>query len=175
MNGQLNPTTAVMPVILSENENFPNNTILPVLIYRNVFQFITNDPASEIEQIFIKNSWGGTWRNGIYNFHHYHSISHEVLGLYSGWADLQIGGPGNEPMRLQKGDLIILPAGTAHRKINSGNNFAVVGAYPGGQDWDMNYGKPEELENAKNNIAHVSLPETDPVFGKTGKIFDFWK
>jgi uncharacterized protein YjlB len=175
MQGQIHMTPAVMPILFSENDNFPNNPKLPVLVYKNVFEFSSNDPASEVEQVFSENKWGDSWRNGIYNFHHYHSTAHEVLGVYSGWAEVQLGGPGNEPLRIEKGDLVVLPAGTAHKRLDSGDNFAVVGAYPQGQDWDMHYGKPEELQQAKHNISHVPLPYTDPVFGDKGKMFDFWR
>jgi uncharacterized protein YjlB len=175
MQGQINKTTAVRPLLLSENGNFPNNPKLPVLVYKQVFEFTGNDPASEVEQVFSRNDWGAFWRNGIYNFHHYHSTAHEVLGVYSGWAEVQLGGPENEPLRIQKGDIVVLPAGTAHKRLDSGDNFAVVGAYPPGQDWNMHYGKPEELQQAKHNISHVPLPETDPVYGEKGKMFDFWK
>jgi uncharacterized protein YjlB len=175
MQGQVNMNPTVVALRLKEIGNFPNNPKHPVLVYKNVFKFSSNDPASEVEQVFSENNWGGSWRNGIYNFHHYHSTSHEVLGVYSGWAEVQLGGPDNEPLRIEKGDLVVLPAGIAHKRLNSGDNFAVVGAYPQGQDWDMLYGKPEEIQQAKHNISHVPLPHTDPVFGENGKMFNFWK
>lgn len=160
---------------LEQNGNFPNNPELPVLVYRNVFDFTGNDLAATIEKVFAENNWGGSWRDGIYNFQHYHSTAHEALGIYGGWAEVQLGGPGNKPVRIEKGDLVVLPAGTAHKKISSGDGFAVVGAYPDGQTWDMNYGKDGELPKTKQNIANVRLPKNDPVFGKNGKIFEFWE
>lgn len=165
----------VIVLQLDENGFFPNNPELPVLLYRNVFHYSGPDPASEIEKVFRENNWGGSWRNGIYNFQHYHSTAHEALGVYAGWAEVQLGGPGNEPVTIKKGDLVVLPAGTAHRLINSGGGFSVVGAYPAGQNWDMMYGKEPEFEKAKQNIALVPLPENDPAFGATGKMFEIWK
>lgn len=175
MQGQVNMTPAVVPYIFSENDNFPNNPDFPVLLYKDVFRFGSNDEATEIEKVFARNNWGGSWRNGIYDYHHYHSTSHEVLAVYSGWAVVQLGGPNNDPVKITRGDMVVLPAGTAHKRIDSGDNFAVVGAYPQGRSWDMNYGKPEELEKAKQNIGRVPLPDTDPVFGEKGKMFDFWR
>lgn len=175
MHAQTNKNAEIITLQLEENGNFPNNTHLPVLLYKNVFDFSGGDPAATIEEVFSENSWGGSWRNGIFSFHHYHSNAHEALGVYGGWAIVQLGGPGNEPVRIEKGDLVVLPAGTVHKKIDSGAGFAVVGAYPDGKSYDMNYGKAEEVEIAKKNIANVPLPKHDPVFGKEGKMFDFWK
>lgn len=175
MQAQINPSAEIKTLLFSENGNFPNNPNLPVLLYKNVFDFSGPGPAAEIERIFSGNHWGGSWRNGIYNFQHYHSTAHEALGVYSGWAVVQLGGPENDPVKIEKGDLVVLPAGTAHKRIDSGDGFAVVGAYPDGQRWDMNYGKDDETEKARQNISQVPLPKNDPVFGAKGKMFDFWK
>ena len=173
MSAQLNKKAEMVVLQLNENGNFPNNTTLPVLLYKNVF---TNKVTPEtIESSFAKNNWGGSWRNGVYNFQHYHSTAHEAWGVYSGWAEVQLGGDGSDVVRIEKGDLVILPAGTAHKRIDSGAGFAVVGAYPDGQQWDMNYGKKDEAAKARPNISKVALPTTDPVFGKNGKIFEYWK
>ncbi len=174
-NAQINKNTKMETLKMEQNGNFPNNQELPVLVYRNVFDFSGDDPAAAIEKVFAENNWGGSWRDGIYNFQHYHSTAHEALGIYGGWAEVQLGGPGNKPVRIEKGDLVVLPAGTAHKKISSGDGFAVVGAYPDGQTWDMNYGKDGELPKTKQNVANVALPKNDPVFGKNGKMFGFWK
>ena len=174
-NAQINVKAKIRNLELSENGNFPNNTGLPVLLYKNVFNFLNNDPASTIEKVLAENNWSGSWRNGIYSFHHYHSTAHEALGVYAGWAEVQLGGPDSETLRIEKGDLVVLPAGTAHKKIRSGDGFAVVGAYPDGQNWDMNYGKDNELPKAKENISKVALPKNDPVYGNNGRMFDFWK
>lgn len=175
LNAQTNMNVEIITIQFKENGDFPNNPILPVLLYKDVFDFTSNDAASVIEQTFARNNWKGSWRNGIYTFQHYHSTAHEALGVYNGWAEVQLGGPESKIVRIEKGDLVVLPAGTAHKKINSGGGFAVVGAYPDGQSWDMNYGKPGESGKAKQNISQVKLPTNDPVFGKKGRIFDFWK
>jgi uncharacterized protein YjlB len=175
MQAQINPSAEIKTLLFSENGNFPNNPDLPVLLYKSVFDFSSPDPATEIEKTFSQNNWGGSWRNGIYNYHHYHTTAHEALGVYSGWAVVQLGGPKNDPVKIEKGDLVVLPAGTAHKRIDSGDEFAVVGAYPDGKSWDMNYGKEDETENARQNISRVPLPKNDPVFGAKGKMFEFWK
>lgn len=173
MHAQTNDNFEIVVLEFRENENIPNNLKLPVLLYKNVFEVNING-ASMIENVFATNNWGGSWRNGIYSYHHYHSTAHEALGVYSGWAVVQLGGPNNEPVRIEKGDLVILPAGTGHKKIESGNGFAVVGAYPDGQTWDMNYGE-EDVQKIRKNIERVSLPSKDPVAGEGGVMFKYWK
>ena len=69
----------------------------------------------------------------------------------------------------------MIPAGVSHKNISQSSDFKVVGAYPPGQKWDMNYGKPEERPKADQNIARVSLPPTDPVYGKEGLLLNYWK
>ena len=174
MNAQTNDSFELVTLQLSENGNFPNNSALPALLYKSVFDFEAGDPAATIEKIFSENNWGGSWRNGIFSYHHYHTTAHEALGVYGGWALVQLGGPGKDPVRIEKGDLVVLPAGTSHKKLDSGDGFAVVGAYPGGQSYDMNYGK-EDLQEAQRNISQVPLPENDPVLGENGKMFEHWK
>ena len=175
MSAQINSRAEIIVLQINENGNYPNNTKLPVLLYKNVFEFEGSNTAEMVEKAFAQNNWGGSWRNGIYNFQHYHSTAHEALGVYSGWAEVELGGPGNKTVKIEKGDLVVLPAGTAHKRIKAGDGFAVVGAYPDGQSWDMNYGKESEVDKSKSNITKVGLPRNDPVYGKNGGMFNFWK
>jgi uncharacterized protein YjlB len=70
---------------------FPNS-LLPLLLYRRAITTEAKDPASIFEQRFAGNDWTNSWRNGVYSFPHYHSTSHEVLGIFSSSATLRLGG-----------------------------------------------------------------------------------
>src|SRR5690606_41645915 len=100
MGAQINPEPQIVVLPLKENGFFPNNKTLPVLIYKQIFILDGLNPAGIIEDVLMKNNWGRSWRNGIYDYHHYHSTAHEALGVYSGWAEVQLGGPGTRPMRI---------------------------------------------------------------------------
>jgi len=161
--------------VLEDDGTFPNNPNLPLLVYKGALNPDGTDPASMVENIFGTYQWTGSWRNGIYGFHHYHSTAHEVLGIYGGSVRTQLGGPGGITVEAGKGDVIIIPAGVAHKNLGSSRDFRCVGAYAGGRSWDMNYGKPEERPAADHNIAQVPFPEMDPVYGPEGPLLRQWE
>jgi uncharacterized protein YjlB len=165
---------AVRTYLLKEAGNIPNNDTLPLLVYAGAIQLPDKDPASTCEAVFGGNGWGGMWRNGIFGFHHYHSTAHEVLGVYRGTARVQFGGENGVLVTVGAGDVIIIPAGVAHKNTGSSHDFGVVGAYPAGQNWDMNYGKANERPQADRNISQAPLPQKDPVFGADGPLKQYW-
>lgn len=171
----INQSPEIISELLSDDGTFPNNGKLPLLVYKNAIQIPSDNPAAAVERIFRENAWGSLWRNGIYSYQHYHSTAHEVLGVYGGYVTVQLGGPNGITIDGLAGDVIIIPAGVAHMNLGSSNDFRCVGAYPPGQDWDMNYGKPSERPAADHNIAKVPLPTTDPVYGADGPLVKSWK
>jgi uncharacterized protein YjlB len=170
----LNQSPEIISEILVDDGTFPNNDKLPLMVYKNAIAIPTQDPAGAVERIFRENEWGNSWRNGIYTYHHYHSTAHEVLGIYGGTVTVQLGGPNGIIVEGAAGDVIIIPAGVAHKNLGSSGDFRCVGAYPPGQDWDMNYGKPGERPKADQNIAKVPLPNNDPVYGADGPLIKGW-
>lgn len=109
----------------------PNNPSLPLLYYRKAVRFDRNgDPAALLEAIFNANGWGGAWRNGIYDFVHYHPRIHEVLGIARGSATVRLGGNKGVTVRVSAGDVIVIPAGVGHECLSANKKFLAVGAYP---------------------------------------------
>jgi uncharacterized protein YjlB len=154
---------------------FPNNPRLPVLLYRRALRLPQHGDAAEVfERVFAQHSWSDGWRDGVYNYHHYHSTAHEVLGCYAGHATVQIGGPGGPVLVFSRGDVLVIPAGAAHKSLESSDDFSVVGAYADGRDYDMRRGQADERTLTERNIAAVPLPAADPVFGDTGPLLQHW-
>ncbi|MDT0686451.1 cupin domain-containing protein [Autumnicola psychrophila] len=149
-----------------DDGSIPNNK-LPLLLYKNAFSERGGSGAEWLEHHFLENNWRNSWRNGVFSYHHYHSNTHEVLGVYSGSALLQLGGEKGEKLEVTAGDIIVIPAGVGHKNLG-GEDFHIVGAYPDGMEHDMNYGKESERPKADENIAEVPLPGTDPLLGKEG-------
>jgi uncharacterized protein YjlB len=151
----------------------PNNR-LHLLLYRGVLPTGGNEPATRVVQLFAANNWTNSWRNGIYPFHHYHSTSHEVLGVYSGSAKVRLGGEQGEDFEVRAGDVIVIPAGVGHKNLGASDDFGVVGAYPDGRHWDLLTGKPGERPQADRNIAALPVPDNDPVYGADGPLRRIW-
>lgn len=172
----INTNPAIQDHVIKLNKNFPNSE-LPLLIYKDAFYLgkQKNKAVQSLQTIFNKNNWKNTWSNGIYSFHHYHSNTHECLGIAAGKAWVIFGGPGGKKLVLDKGDVLIIPAGLGHKCVKTSEDFICVGAYPGGSEYDINLGTKAELEKAKPRLAKIPKPATDPVFGKEGFLKSFWK
>jgi uncharacterized protein YjlB len=155
--------------VLRDDGTFPNS-ILPLVAFQRAFDPAGADLARRIEEVFAANGWGGGWRNGIYGFPHYHSSAHEVLGVYRGSARVQLGGERGITVSIVAGDVVVIPAGVAHKNLGASPDFAVVGAYPDGQRPDMRYGRAGERPAADERIASVALPRWDPVHGVGGPL-----
>lgn len=160
--------------LVSDDGTFPGNGTLPVILYQAPFSAGEKIHPEVIERCFEHNGWVNSWRNGLYEMHHYHSSAHEVLGLFCGWVKAQLGGPTGRIFTLRSGDVIILPAGVAHKNIDQSEDFCVIGAYPKGQAWDMNYGNQDERPQADMRIMQLPLPERDPLFGSEGLVLELW-
>lgn len=72
---------------------------------------------------------------------------------------------------VEAGDVMVLPAGMAHRLLEDFGGFKMVGSYPKGCDWDMCYGGEGE-EGKTESIQHVKWFEKDPVYGDQGPVLD---
>jgi uncharacterized protein YjlB len=166
---QAQSTAEVASYRLTDDGTYPNNARLPLLVYAAA---LGTDPDA-IEARFDAHGWPPAWRFGVFDFHHYHATAHEVLGVFAGSARLLFGGPEGVEVTAAAGDAIVIPAGVAHKCLAS-KGFRVVGAYPQGQDFDMNRGEPGERPAADRHIAAVPLPEADPVLGADGPLRQHW-
>ncbi len=160
--------------VFTDDGTFPNNAGLPLLVYKGAFLLHPADEPNLIRNIFASHQWTNSWEGSILTEHHYHSNTHEVLGVFCGRGDVQLGGPEGVVVELSRGDVIVIPAGVAHRLIEGSADFSCVGAYPGGAAYNMNFGKAGERPRTDQEIAAVPLPEFDPVYGEKGSVHDCW-
>lgn len=143
----------------------PNNPALPLVVYRQALAVAGRGAEDRIIAHFAANGWTNAWVNGIYPFHHYHATAHEVLGLAHGWAEVQFGGPSGPLVRVEAGDAVLIPAGVGHCRKASSPDLSVVGAYPGGCDWDLQRATPEARVASLPRIASVPPATHDPITG----------
>jgi uncharacterized protein YjlB len=137
-------------------DEIPNHPSFPVLVYRDV--------GGDLRSLFGDHGWGGSWVDGVFDFHHFHSTSHEVLAVVAGRATLELGGPQGRAFDVAAGDVVVLPAGTGHRRATARDGFTAVRAYPAGQeDYDLLRG-PDPAARAR--IEALPAPPEDPVGGE---------
>jgi uncharacterized protein YjlB len=138
----------------------PNHPRFAVLVYRGVAGI---EDAQTAQEVLGRHGWGGSWVDGVFDFHHFHSNAHEVLAVVAGRATLELGGPGGDEFAVSAGDVLVLPAGTGHRRASASGGFTVVGAYPRGQeDYDL---LREADDAARARIGALPAPPEDPVGG----------
>ncbi|GAC1618831.1 MAG: hypothetical protein NVS4B4_03920 [Bradyrhizobium sp.] len=152
----------------------PNNP-LPFLVYKAAIDVDNGHPEKTIEGLFGANGWGDMWRNGIFDYLHYHATVHEALGIARGHARVRFGGDRGQEIDVAAGDVAILPAGTGHQCLSASPDFSVVGAYPPGPKMHVTRPTPENYRKALKTIPEVKLPKTDPVLGADGPLLGLWK
>jgi uncharacterized protein YjlB len=143
------------------------NSPLPVLLYRGVLPPHSADKANAFRRHFRTAGWIGIWTDTIYDYTHFHSNSHEALGIAEGKVTLRLGGEEGSLFRLRAGDMIVLPAGVGHKRVGDDAGLKVVGGYPKGQShFDM--------KRQGRAVPRVDLPSTDPFYGAGGPLVKAW-
>lgn len=160
-----------------EDDGFvPNHPRWPLIVLRHAVRLPRAlDPAAVIEDLFESNGWGESWRGGVYDYLHYHSRIHEVMGVARGHAKIRFGGEHGRTLQLKAGDVAILPAGTGHQCLGASKGFLVVGAYPRAGTYDEC--KPIKKDHARNRkrVRKTKRPRRDPVSGRNGPLLRYWK
>jgi uncharacterized protein YjlB len=161
--------------LFADTAAIPNNPRLPLVIY--VAAFAAGEPdslARTMEDRFEQHGWPPAWRWGVYDFPHYHSTAHELLGVFRGTARLRLGHDAGREFQVSAGDVIVIPAGVGHHNLGSSADFQVVGAYPTGQKANLLRGEPGERPAADRAIAQVPLPKSDPLT-RDGPLTSWWR
>ncbi len=164
----------IITFLFDDDGQIPNHPTLPLILYRRVLHLNASDPAATAEALFAQHGWQGLWRNGIFDFHHYHSTAHEVLAICRGEATVCFGGEAGTTITVRAGDVALLPAGTGHKRLSPSGDLLVVGGYPSGQEPDLCRGQRSEHAAAVQTIQQLSLPDRDPVYGAVGPRWEQW-
>src|SRR5205823_14574166 len=105
---------------------------------------------------------------------HDHRTAHAGLGIAAGSLRVRLGGEDGTTVELHAGDVVVIPAGVAHKNEGASPDLAVVGAYPGGKSPDMCTPAAQHRERALRNVREVPLLASDPVYGKPGPLMKRW-
>jgi uncharacterized protein YjlB len=160
--------------VFADDGLVPNNP-LPFLVYKGAIDVESGHPEKTIEGLFGANGWGDMWRNGVYDYLHYHATVHEALGIARGHARVRFGGDRGKELEISAGDVAILPAGTGHQCLSASPDFSVVGAYPPGAKMHVTRPTPENHRKALLTIPQVKPPKSDPVMREDGPLVRLWK
>lgn len=154
----------------------PNNPRFPLILYRSPADLAkAADPAAVFEVLFAGHGWKPEWRDGIYPYNHFHTATHEVLGIARGHARVRFGGEKGRKIEVRAGDVVVHPAGVGHRRLSASKDLLVVGAYPKGGRYDEPRPEDIDYQRAVDTIATVGLPPGDPVYGKNGPLMTIWR
>jgi uncharacterized protein YjlB len=149
-----------------KGNDVPNST-LPALLFRSVLGPSANRKAQRFRHAFKTNGWVGLWTDTIYDYTHFHSNAHEVLGIAEGKVTVLLGGEKGRQFRLKAGDMLVIPAGVAHRRIGDDAGLKVIGAYPPGQSHF-------NMKRRGRTMPKVALPSEDPFYGEDGPVVRLW-
>jgi uncharacterized protein YjlB len=157
----------IRQIYFDRESDVPNST-LPVLLYRSVLPLHAAGNSSAFRERFKGTGWTGIWTDTIYDYTHFHSNAHEVLGIAEGKVTLWLGGDRGSLFRLKAGDMLVIPAGVGHRRLGGDDGLKVIGAYPRGQShYDM--------KRRGRAIPSVDRPSADPFYGANGPLIRAWQ
>jgi uncharacterized protein YjlB len=162
-------------LFFADDGDVPNHPRWPMIVYSQAIAretLATSEYA--FDELFERNGWPVAWHNGIYPFTHYHSTTHEVLGIARGEATVQFGGKSGKILTARAGDALLLPAGTGHKRISSSPDLLVIGAYPPGSKYDLMRSGESDKTGIRARIATVAKSDTDPVSGADGAMTGLW-
>src|SRR5215203_111330 len=89
----------VREYLFEDDARIPNNPTLPLLVYPQALDGSEQD-SLRCKELLAENGWGGTWVDGVFSYHHYHSNAHEVLCVVGGSASIAFGGPEGETVEV---------------------------------------------------------------------------
>lgn len=153
----------------------PNNPSCPLLIYRDTLEGSGEELAERFEQTFKRNGWPPAWRYTIYDYPHFHSTTHEVIGVFWGEADVRFGDEAGFTARISAGDIVVIPAGVSHQRLWQTDGFQGVGAYPEGCAVDeVREDSDVSTSVVIDRISALKIPP-DPLEGGEGALGEAWK
>src|SRR4051794_31201301 len=119
--------TKPLTFVFEDDGLVPNNS-LPFLVYKQAVDVGNAHPEKTIEGLFGANGWGEMWRNGVFDYLHYHATVHEALGVARGHARVRFGGDQGKEIKITAGGVAVFPPGNRHPWLSHYPEFFRGGA-----------------------------------------------
>ncbi|XXH00782.1 hypothetical protein Hte_007133 [Hypoxylon texense] len=166
---------------LEETPWVPNSK-LPIVVYRGALAHCENEDAVK-EALEANGGWkkGGAW-NAWFKAH-FHPNAHECYGVVQGTSELSLGRSPLDPpekgmsLKVDRGDVIVLPAGVSHCSSTASSDYRFVVLFPtGAPRWvSVWFDQPmETVSDYKIQSQKVSLPSHDPIYGEGAGLVETW-
>jgi uncharacterized protein YjlB len=142
------------------------NSRYPLLVHRGA---VPGGGEAAMRARLRSNGWLNNWRYpGVYEYPHFHSTTHECLSVATGWMEVEVFGRAGKRIRVEAGDIIVMPAGVSHCMVGHSDDVLLVGGYPDGRDWDNmqeDHVTEQERRDAVKRIMMLPIPSRDPATG----------
>ncbi|MGF1551781.1 MAG: cupin domain-containing protein [Paracoccaceae bacterium] len=163
----------VETLYLADDGRCPNHPSLPAMILHSA---LSGGSIDGIKALYEANRWFRVWDYTVFDYHHFHPDAHEALTVARGEAVIRLGGESGRDVEVRPGDVMVLPAGTGHKRMRASDGFTVVGGYPKGQEArTIRVADKAASDAVRREVAGVGLPATDPVYGAEGPLFEAWR
>ncbi|MBO9595504.1 MAG: cupin [Niabella sp.] len=149
------------------------NSPHPLLVYRNFFNKEGEACENWLKKKFAAHHWFPFAGVPPFDAIFYYINTHVVLGVCAGVAKWQLGGTLGLTMVVEKGDVLVIPAGVALQHLESSVDFKITGASA------LNVVPKIRKETSGHSkdpghVADIPIPETDPVLGTDDGLLTIW-
>ncbi|KAI1375620.1 hypothetical protein F4677DRAFT_421889 [Hypoxylon crocopeplum] len=156
---------------------------LPVVVHRGALTHCENEDAMK-EALEANGGWkkGGAW-NAWFKAH-FHPNVHECYGVVQGTSELSLGRSPLDPpskgmlLKVNRGDVVILPAGVSHCSSTASSDYRFVVLFPTGEPrWiSVWFDQPTEgTPDYRRRCQMVPLPSHDPLYGEGMGLVETWR
>ena len=153
-----------------EDDGLVPNNPMPFLVYKGAVDVDERSSREDHRGLFGANGWGAMWRNGVYDYLHYHATVHEALGVARGHARVRFGGDRGKEFEIAAGDVAILPAGTGHQCLSASARFLRGRRLSAGTADEVTRPTPENhAQGAEDDSGSEAADDRSGVGARTGR------
>ena len=166
--------TRPLTFVFDDDGLVPNN-ILPLVIYKRAIELAGGDPARAIDELFRANGWDQRWRDGIFDYQHYHATCtrRSASRAATRWC-CSAASTARRSSSTPATSRSCPPA-----PATSASSPAMISAWSAptrpAKPWRSLARPRRTYRRAMETIPLVLPPPSDPVFGQDGPLLRLWR